>query len=68
MTTSRERSEAWKSGRKSRGAEGFGSARAKLTPQQRDEIADRLDEGETPMSLATEYGVTASAVRTYRRR
>jgi hypothetical protein len=38
----------------------------KLTTEQRAEITRRLGEGESPMGLATEYGVTASRIRQLR--
>ena len=42
--------------------------RAKLTAKQRDEIADRLEADEDPMELALEFGVSASTIRSMRRR
>ncbi|MEU6340222.1 Hin recombinase [Streptomyces sp. NPDC046977] len=39
---------------------------AKLTPEQRDEIVRRLDDGEEPMDLALEYGVAAGTIRNFR--
>jgi len=48
----------------------FGQRKAqpdgKLTPQQREEIRDRLADGESAMDLALEYKVSASTVRNYR--
>lgn len=41
----------------------LGGSQSKLTPTQRDEIVQRKADGESPMSIATEYGVTASYVR-----
>jgi DNA-binding NarL/FixJ family response regulator len=38
----------------------------KLTGEQRDDITRRLAEGAKPADLATEFGVTASTIRTYR--
>lgn len=42
------------------------NGRPKLTPDQRDQIKQRLADGENPRVLATEYGVSAAHVRTYR--
>lgn len=39
---------------------------SKLTPQQRDEIRQRLADGGMPKPLALEYGVSAGTIRTYR--
>lgn len=41
----------------------LGGSQSKITPTQRDEIVQRKADGESPMSIATEYGVTASYVR-----
>lgn len=41
--------------------------KSKLSPAQRGEIADRLDEGESPQALALEYSVTAGRIRQLRR-
>ena len=38
----------------------------KLTPEQRAEITRRLADGERPIDLAAEYGVTASRIRQLR--
>lgn len=38
----------------------------KLTAEQRGEITRRLADGEEPMDLALEYGVTASRIRDLR--
>lgn len=38
----------------------------KLTPQQRDEITQRLAGGEMPKTLALEYGVSAGRIRELR--
>lgn len=38
----------------------------KLTGDQLSEITRRLADGETPMDLAAEYGVTASRIRSLR--
>lgn len=35
----------------------------RLTPHQRDDIRQRLTDGETPQTLALEYDVTASTIR-----
>jgi hypothetical protein len=40
--------------------------RAKLTPQDRQDIQDRLEAGESPQALALEYKVTAAYIRTHR--
>jgi len=39
---------------------------SKLTTEQRADITRRLSEGETPMDLAVEYGVTAARIRQLR--
>jgi DNA-directed RNA polymerase sigma subunit (sigma70/sigma32) len=39
---------------------------SKLTTEQRAEITRRLGDGESPMHLAAEYGVTASRIRQLR--
>ena len=39
---------------------------ARVTTEQRAEITRRLADGETPIDLATEYGVTAARVRQLR--
>jgi hypothetical protein len=38
----------------------------KLTPQQRDEIRQRLANGEKAVDLAAEYGVSRGAIGHYR--
>jgi hypothetical protein len=38
----------------------------KLTTEQRAEITRRLSDGESPIDLAAEYGVTASRIRQLR--
>jgi hypothetical protein len=38
----------------------------KLTTEQRAEITRRLTDGENPIELAREYGVTASRIRQLR--
>lgn len=38
----------------------------KLTTEQRAEIARRLADGEAPIALAAEYGVTANRIRQLR--
>lgn len=38
----------------------------KLTAAQREDIGRRLADGEKPIDLAAEYGVTASTIRRYR--
>jgi hypothetical protein len=38
----------------------------KLTPAQRDEIRRRLGEGERPIDLAKEFGVSPRAISDYR--
>lgn len=43
-----------------------GGSRSKLTPQQREEIRQRLAGGVTDQVLAAEYGVSASTIRHYR--
>ena len=37
----------------------------KLTPAQRDEIRQRVTDGETPADLAVEYGVSVATIRSY---
>lgn len=39
--------------------------RPKLTPQQRDEIRQRLTNGETVRALAAEYAVSTDTIRRY---
>jgi DNA-binding NarL/FixJ family response regulator len=40
--------------------------RGKLTPQQRWDIHQRLEEGESAKALALEYGVRASTIYNYK--
>jgi len=37
--------------------------RPKLTPPQRDEIRRRIEDGEAPVDLAAEYGVSVRTIR-----
>lgn len=37
--------------------------RSKVTPRQRDEIIRRRREGEDPMALALEFGISAAYIR-----
>lgn len=37
--------------------------RAKLTPQQRDQIRQRHEDGETRMALAAAFGVSVQTIR-----
>jgi DNA invertase Pin-like site-specific DNA recombinase len=39
--------------------------RAKLTPQERDEVRQRRDSGEDPKELAKEYGISRQTVKDY---
>ncbi|MFE2710537.1 hypothetical protein ACFXKI_00750 [Streptomyces mirabilis] len=51
--------------RRSQNAQGPWRA-SKLTTEQRADITQRLADGETPIDLAVEYGVTASRIRQLR--
>lgn len=51
--------------RRSQDAQGPWRA-SKLTTEQRADITRRLADGETPIDLAVEYGVTASRIRQLR--
>lgn len=39
--------------------------RSKVTPAQRDEIVRRLKDGESPKTLALEYGLSAAHLRNW---
>jgi hypothetical protein len=58
-----EQARAWN--RRSQDAQSPWKA-SKLTTEQRADIARRLADGEAPMDLAVEYGVTAGRIRQLR--
>jgi hypothetical protein len=58
-----DQSRAWTNSRGADRPRGWFPPR--LTPQQRDQIRQRLLDGEDPHALALEYKVTARTIRSY---